>query len=125
MQSGHLQALFPWGLLLVTDDSSSDEIPPWASDADVVTATPTAVVVRVVHEQEGTAEVVVREGESQDMGLIVFDGVIEVPSGRLRVGDALNDQKLIVSVQPGPHLLRVSVNRPVEASEVSIEIDPV
>lgn len=125
MQSGRLQAPFPWGLLVVTDDSSTDEIPAWTSDADVVTATASTVVVRVVHDQEGTAEVTVLEGESQDTNLIVFDGVIEVPSGRLRVGDALNDQTLIVPVQPGIHALRIRVNRLLEASQISIDIDPV
>jgi len=31
MLLGELTAAFPWGVLLVTDDASSEQIPSWAS----------------------------------------------------------------------------------------------
>lgn len=58
MLLGELDVGFPWGVLVLTDQRSTEEIPSWASDEDQVTHSATAAVVRVRHQDEG--EVIVR-----------------------------------------------------------------
>ena len=41
-----LSAAFQWGVLLVTDASSSEQIPDWSSSDERVTAAGSALVVR-------------------------------------------------------------------------------
>ena len=57
MLLGELRAGFPWGVLLVTDDESTDEIPSWKSDEEQVTHSATAAVARVMHQDEGDVTV--------------------------------------------------------------------
>lgn len=48
-----LRAQFPFGVLLVTDDKSTDPIPGWSSEEQQVTSTATAMVMKIRHELMG------------------------------------------------------------------------
>jgi hypothetical protein len=111
---------FPWGVLLATDSESTDMIPSWDSEADLVTASEAALVVRVRHGDEG--QVVVRVGEDVDeaRGESVFDGRLRLASGLLRVGDALGQSVIVVRVAPGEHRVRVFVSPAQEAESVDL-----
>lgn len=124
MQVGRLEASFPWGTLLVTDGKSSDPIPKWSSDDHQVTASSTALVVRVLHGDEGTAVVRVWRGEGDINGTEEFNGALEVPSGTLLVSDALGKQEIKLNVPPGPMSIRVFLNEPREATQVDILVEP-
>ena len=58
MLRAEFQAGFPWGVLLITDAESKEEIPSWATADDQVAVAATALAVRVMHEDDG--EVAVR-----------------------------------------------------------------
>lgn len=123
MLLGELDAAFPWGILLVTDDASTEPIPSWASDDEQVAACDSALVVRVMHGQEGDAEVRVWSVQGEPGGNEVFEGFLEVPSGTLRVADALSEQVLRLSLEPGRHTVTVYVDEPHEAAKVDVVID--
>ena len=115
----------PWGVLLVTDDESTDAIPSWASDEDQVTNSSTALVTRVVHQDDGEVLVRVWDGGGTFGGGLAFVGILQIDSGRLRVSDALGQQPVVVEVRPGPHGVQVFANSSVEASSIDLVIDPI
>ena len=124
MLLGELNAAFPWGVLQVTDDASTEPIPSWSSEDEQVTFTDSALVVRVMHGQEGRAEVWVWSIQGEVDGSEAFRGFLEVPSGTLRVADALSDQIVRLPLEPGRHSVKVFVDEPREASKVHVVIDP-
>jgi hypothetical protein len=111
---------FPWGVLLAADSEATDFIPSWGSDSDVVTHSETALVLRVLHEDDG--EVAVSIGTEVPDAVEVFDGGLRIDSGVLRVGDALGRESLDVSVAPGEHRVRVFVDTVQEAKHVYLLI---
>jgi hypothetical protein len=114
---------FPWGLLLARDSESAESIGPWADSAEVVTSCSTALVVRVQHEQEGDVAVTVMTAEKPPAAIPVFDGALHLGSGVLRVGDALGETTVDVSVAPGVHRVRVLVDAPQSATHVFVLLD--
>jgi hypothetical protein len=125
MLLGELDAAFPWGMLLVTDDASTEPIPSWGSEDEQVAACDSALVVRVMHGQEGRAEVRVWSSHGEAAGSEVFRGFLEIPSGTLRVTDALSEQIIRLSLEPGRHPVKVYVDEPREAAKVDVVIDVV
>jgi hypothetical protein len=123
MRLGKVDAGFPWGVLLVTDDASTEPIPGWASDEEQVAACATALVVRVMHGQEGDTAVWVWQGSGEWAGAKAFDGSPDAGSGVLRISDALGEGALRLSVEPGQHPVKVYVDDPREASQVHIVLD--
>ncbi|WP_157181266.1 hypothetical protein [Actinopolymorpha alba] len=99
MLLGEFQAEFPWGLLLVTDAASREEIPTWTAPGEMVAAASTALVARVKHQDEGEVLVRVWDDSSEVLGRPVFSGVIELPSGVLKVSDALGDNSIELSAE--------------------------
>ena len=61
---GSLDGAFPWGLLVVSDRDASDQIPAWADSNEPISSTASTIVVKVDHEQEGSATVHIYEGRA-------------------------------------------------------------
>jgi hypothetical protein len=111
-------APFPWGVLVVSDSADQEPIPPWRSDADVVTSTAQALVVRVQEGSEGQVEVRI---EPPDAGqILVFDGTLTVPTGLVRISDALGEASIQHRVVAGAVRIRVFVDRAEEAQSVAL-----
>lgn len=111
---------FPWGVLLVTDANSTEQIPEWASPADTVTAAESALVVRIRHGDEGSAMIRVIDTQSDAVGENVFDGTLQVRSGVLRISDALGHRRVDVDVVPGPVRLRVYADDRFAATAIDV-----
>jgi hypothetical protein len=67
-----LSAAFQWGVLLVTDASSTEQIPDWSSPDERVTAARSALVVRVMPDVEGNVDVYVVNSDDEVQGTRVF-----------------------------------------------------
>ena len=115
----------PWGVLLITDDESTESIPSWASDEEQVTSTPSALVARVMHQDDGEVVVRVWDGDGAFGGSVSFRGEIQIDSGRLRISDALGQVAVVVVVANGRHRVDLYSNSAVEASEINLVLDPV
>jgi RNA polymerase sigma factor (sigma-70 family) len=124
MLLGELTAGFPWGVLLLTDDASTEPIPSWRSEGEQVAACESALVVRVLHGQEGQVTVRVWHVNGQVEGGEAFRGFLEISSGILRVADALSEQVVRLSLKPGRHSVNVYADRPGEATRVDVVISP-
>lgn len=111
---------FRWGLLTAFDAENLWDLPDDVN-ADLVTATETALAVQVRHSQdieepegwpsdvglpEQQVRVVVTFAESRDADAVEFETSLRCASGRLAVGDAENER--VLEVPPG--LLRVQVS---------------
>lgn len=111
---------FPWGVLLISDASSTEPIPSWASAEDSVTATDTALVMRVLHADEGDCRVRVWNDDADVAGAPVFTGMINIASGVAKVSDALGDASAEVAVTAGRHRIEIFADSAVEASAVDV-----
>src|ERR1017187_3251200 len=57
MRLAELTAGFKWGVLLVKDANSTEQIPNWSSPDEQVTAANSALVIRVMPDDEGNVDV--------------------------------------------------------------------
>jgi hypothetical protein len=119
-----LRTRFPWGVLLVTDAASKEQIPSWATDDDQVAHAETALVVRVMHEDEGEVAVRVWDDPSDATGEIAFSGSLAVPTHTLRVSDALGEHAVEIAVPSGRAELDIFTDDAAQASEVNPVISP-
>lgn len=120
MLVAELCAEFPWGVLLATDASSSEQIPSWASAEDQVAVASTALVVRVMHQDDGEVTIRVWDEPSEVRGDLAFSGELQVPSGSLRVSDAVGNRAIKLPVDAGPVAVDIFTDAPGEASEVHL-----
>jgi hypothetical protein len=120
---GSLEGRFPWGLLVVSDEGSTEPIPPWETTDEPVASTAASLVVRVEHEQEGPATVHIYRGTGDLGGEPAFSGAVATPSGVLTVGDALRKQLIRVPGTGGAIRVRVLLNQPRQANHVDVVLD--
>lgn len=123
MLLAELVAGFPWGVLLITDASSSEPIPSWDSDADQVAVGDSALVVRVLHGDEGEATIRIWSTPEEAPGGLIYEGEIDIPSGTLRVSDALGSAVAEVATEAGRHPISIFADSTVEASALHIALD--
>ncbi len=124
MQIGELEAEFPFGVLLVTDESSSELIPEWSSAEEQVTSADSAAVVRVRHADEGPIRVRIWDDERVVAGALAFDGRFKIESGTVKVSDALGSAAVTIPIESGTRRLKIFVNSAVEADQVDLVIGP-
>lgn len=125
MLAGEMTAGFQFGVLVVADDEASEEIASWLSSEEQVTASHASVAMRVLHQQEGEVQVKVWHGRDSGSGVLVFAGMIDVPTGIVRISDVVMSQVLRVPVGKGCHRIEMYANSTVEASEISVLFDPI
>jgi hypothetical protein len=113
---------FPWGLLLIEDERGSGTIPHWTSDEAVVTFGHDALVVKVLHEQEGSVVVHVCRDQADLGSDPIFTGTIDVVSGVLSVGNALRTERLRIPVPVGPTSIQIVAHPPSDADHVDVVI---
>jgi hypothetical protein len=123
MLLAELHTGFPWGVLLVTDAESTEQIPSWASADEQVAAAATALVVRVMHRDDGDVAVRVWSGVAGAVGDRVFSGPIAVPSRVLRVSDALGEDAVDIGIPSKRARVEIFTDDAAEASEVHLVAD--
>ena len=107
-------------MLLVTDASSTEQIPDWSSPDERVTAAGSALVVRVMPDVDGNVDVYVVNNDEDVQGTRVFSGRLAVPSKILKVGDALGETTASVALGKEETGIEVFLDEPIEASAVSL-----
>jgi hypothetical protein len=120
MRLAELNASFQWGVLLVTDASSTEQIPDWSSPDERVTAAGSALVVRVMPDVEGNVDVYIVNNDEDVRGTRVFSGRLAVPSKVLKVGDALGDTIASLTLGKDDIGIEIFLDEPIEASAVSL-----
>jgi hypothetical protein len=99
MMLAELRASFPFGVLLVTDPKSTEPIPKWSSHEQQITASETAMVVKIQHEVDGPAVVYVWDSEPRSIKATLVDTVrLNTPSRAIRVSTATGEQFVEVPV---------------------------
>lgn len=120
---GELSHEFPWGVLLVTDANSTEEIPQWSSPAETVAVAKSALVVKVRHADEGPVTVRVSDTRATALGDLVFDGPLELTSGVMAISDAIGGAALRIAVIPGNAQVAVFVDERIEATVVDVTVE--
>jgi hypothetical protein len=120
MHLAELSTAFQWGVLLVTDASSQEQIPDWSSPDEQVSAAGSALVVRVMPDVEGNVRVDVVNSDDEVQGTQVFSGRLTVPSKVLKVSDALGQATTSVDLDSEEIGVEVFLNAPTEANLVTL-----
>lgn len=124
MLRGELTAGFPFGVLQITDDASTERSPAWRSRKELVTAAGTALVMRVRHRDEGDVHVSVWDRPEGGEGALAHRGELEVPSGVLRICDALEVDVLRVPVQGSRQRIEIYADAMTEPTAVRVVMTP-
>jgi hypothetical protein len=102
---------------------STDPIPTWSSEPELVAVCPNALVVKVVEDVEGRAAVTVwQDGGNIERQTKVFSGELSLPSGNLRVSDAVGEQAISMNLPPSNVHLDIFVNELQEASKIDLVV---
>lgn len=117
-------ARFPWGLVVVTDHLSTEEVPEWSEPDQMVTSCSTGLVARVQHEQEGAVTVRVASEPPTSGDHEYFRGAIDTPSGTLRVSDALQEQTFFTIDVPERVSISIYADDSTNATRVNVVILP-
>jgi hypothetical protein len=123
MQS-EFRAIFPYGLLLITDEEATDWIPRWASDDDLWTSSSAAIVVRVQHGVDGPTTVRIWDHEPPGPGTVYVERAIHVKSGTVRISTATGEPSIRILVPPGSLGVKVIGSEPVQAPIVDVVLTP-
>ena len=85
---------------IVAQDAETADLPDWESGDEQAVASGHAVVIATRPDHVGNVHIqVLRGGGGADLGSQVFDGALEVVSGRLLVGSVLGGQ--LIEVETG------------------------
>src|ERR1700686_1794515 len=113
-----LRAQFPFGVLLITDEKSTEPIPDWSSDDQQGTSAVTAMVVKIRHEVDGPATVRVWDDDPHRTGLAAVERELTAKSGALRVSTASGDHFVRIPVPVGTVRVKVVASGPRDPDEV-------
>ena len=111
---------WPWGLALVVDPGSNDDLPTSMDGANVV-ALSSGLVCAVRHEVEGAATVTVRVDSVLPDDLVLdFAGSVVLLTGELAISDIERTECRTIAVAPGPYRAVVITDEPNEPTSVQI-----
>ena len=116
-----LDARFPWGILVISDEGSAEAVPEWEGTNPIAIAA-TTLVVKIEHEQEGPTTVHICRGAGDLDVPAAFSGSIRVDSGVVTVGDTTGDLLIRASVTPGILDLTILLDPPKHATHVDVVI---
>ncbi len=119
-----LRAQFPFGVLLITDEKSTEPIPDWSSDDQQVTSTGTAMVVKIRHEVDGPATVRVWDDDPHRAGLAAVERELTVKSGALRVSTATGNDFVGIPVPAGTVRVKVVASASHDPEEIDLVVVP-
>jgi len=119
-----LRAQFPFGVLLITDEESTEPIPDWSSDDQKVSSGANAMVVKIRHEVDGPAIVRVWDDDPHKAGRAAVERELTVKSGALRVSTATGDHAVRIPVPAGTVRVRVVASAPRNPGEIDLVVIP-
>lgn len=120
---GQIVFSVPFGVVFVYDYHNRRPSPEWDDPTQVVAGTEEAIRIRVVHGQVGMADIRVGSGGPTVGTTKVFEGELNLEFGQLLVGDANDQNALVVGIEPGRRTLRVFVDSEPWPERVDILID--
>ncbi len=115
---------WPWGLVVLGDPVDSAPLPSSLADEAVVT-TASTVVSRIQHGIDGEATATVAFDVASPALLRVHSGCLTVVSGRLRLGDAGDEQTQEAAVAAGDYRVQVFVDATDHPTHVVFVLDRV
>jgi hypothetical protein len=115
---------WPWGLVVLGDPDDCSVLPTTLGGA-VAVATARTIACRIQHAVDGVATAAATLDSADGLkGLrLAYEGRLELPSGRLRLGDAGNESTEEAQVPPGPYEVRVFVDEPDHPTQVSFVLN--
>lgn len=120
---GQIVFSVPFGVVFVYDYHNRRPSPEWDSTTQVVAGSEEAIRIRVVNGQVGMADIRVGSGDPTVGATKVFEGGFNLEFGQLLVGDANEQNALVVGIEPGRRMLRVFVDSEPWPNTVEILID--
>lgn len=114
---------WPWGLTLIADPSSTEQVP--TLDDRGIAAARSIVAVRIQHEVDGEATAEVWVGHCPDELTCAYEGEFVTTSGVVILADAGHDHPERLDATVGRYALRVLVDEIGAPERVLFELTPV
>ncbi|WP_141846865.1 hypothetical protein [Lapillicoccus jejuensis] len=114
---------WPWGLTVMGDPSSREQVPSLLDDRGVAAAR-SIVVARIQHEVDGEATAEVWVGRCPDELTCVYEGEFVTASGVVTLADAAHDDAKQLDATVGRYALRVLVEEVEFPERVVFELTP-
>jgi hypothetical protein len=113
LKLGELHGSFPFGVVLVKDESSKGMPPDWKSAGQQIIASDSAMVIRIQHEVDGPASVIVWDEKAPNPSDLNLGTVaLTSSSGVLYISTAGGDRSTRVPVPRGPLEIEVVGSAP-------------
>jgi hypothetical protein len=116
---------WPWGVVIIADADARGSQMPGALGGQLAAGTSQVVVCGIIHaiDGEGTAEVVIGGAAEGLQG--VYDSMLDVPSGRIELGDAAREIVETAEIAAGIWRIRIYVDDVGEPERVVASLTPV
>lgn len=122
---GEFSREFMPSVMFVGDEYTEDEIPDWTAPTDMVTASPSGLLLRVQHAVDGPVDVRVLTDPAEARYQCRFEGSIRVESGSLMLSDVSVTEPYRIALRAGVWRVRVFADDWANASAVDVVMDHV
>ncbi len=117
-----MRRAWPWGLVLVSDGESKEPVPTTFDGAAVLGGS-SVVVSRILHEVDGEAAAEIWLERDPPGMACVYDAPFLVPSGRLRLSDAAQQDAVEVPIERAMRRARVYMDNEEHPELVIVSLD--
>ena len=121
---GRTYSVPPLYAQVVVMDSGTTSLPEWVSGEEAVLSNESSLIIATRPDEDGDVEMRICEPSSLQTGALIFDGVMDFPSGTLQLGNipAAYIEEIRLVKNRGVHV-KVFVEPPESPASVVVELE--
>ena len=121
---GRTYSVPPLYAQVVVMDSGTTSLPEWVSGEEAVLSNESSLIIATRPDEDGDVEMRICEPSSLQTGALIFDGVMDFPSGTSQLGNipAAYIEEIRLVKNRGVHV-RVFVEPPESPASVVVELE--
>ena len=122
---GRTYSVPPLYAQVVVMDSGTTSLPEWVSGEEAVLSNESSLIIATRPDEDGDVEMRICEPSSLQTGALIFDGVMDFPSGTSQLGNipAAYIEEIRLVKNRGVHV-KVLVEPPESPASVVVELEP-
>jgi len=122
---GRTYSVPPLYAQVVVMDSGTTSLPEWVSGEEAVLSNESSLIIATRPDEDGDVEMRICEPGSLQTGALIFDGVMDFPSGPLQLGNipAAYVEEIRLVKNRGVHV-KAFVEPPELPASVVVELEP-
>ena len=122
---GRTYSVPPLYAQVVVMDSGTTSLPDWVSGEEAVLSNESSLIIATRPDEDGDVEMRICEPGSLQTGALIFDGVMDFPSGTIQLGNipAAYIEEIRLVKNRGVHV-KAFVEPPESPASVVVELEP-